>query len=117
MACRMPQNAPEAAHYKLQLVALKREVDKGKGNSMLYSAYLQVLNRRHLLPATFRLHTLLALQSLAVVARLTLVTLILHCRSLCVLPLPASCAGSGGAEQRAGLPAVVGDLDDANSQP
>ena len=42
MAHRMPQNAPESAHYKLQLVALKREVDKGKGNSMLYSAYLQV---------------------------------------------------------------------------
>ncbi len=40
---RMPPNAPEAAHYKLQLVALQREVDKGKGNSMLYSAYLQVL--------------------------------------------------------------------------
>ncbi len=39
---RMPPNAPEAAHYKLQLVALQREVDKGKGNSMLYSAYLQV---------------------------------------------------------------------------
>ena len=38
----MPPNAPEAAHYKLQLVALQREVDKGKGNSMLYSAYLQV---------------------------------------------------------------------------
>jgi hypothetical protein len=49
LACRMPQNAPEAAHYRLQLVALKREVDKGKGNSMLYSAYLQVHHQSVLL--------------------------------------------------------------------
>ena len=102
---RMPPNAPEAAHYKLQLVALQREVDKGKGNSMLYSAYLQVL----LSTGCMRRVTSVGVRCGAAV----------RCVIARYLPnlLALSSAGPRGAQQRAVLPAAARDVADAHREP